>query len=251
MEQESGALRFNSVNRRVAALLDSNQTKQINYRLDQQISYLLLDEFQDTSLDQWKVLSPFATEAMRDNEPGSLFCVGDTKQAIYGWRGGVAEIFDLVQESLDSDDVSELTQSRRSSPEVIEAVNRVFLNAHTARGLGRMKSAVEQWQQRFSRHSAFHAEMPGHVTLQRVLKDEDRNVREFAAEQIAELVARHPDRSIGVLVRTNKIVNEMIFNLSAVGVKASEEGGNPLMDSAAVGLIASLLHSLLRRLHSD
>ena len=141
-----------------------------------------------------------------------------------------------------SDDVSELTQSRRSSPEVIEAVNRVFLNAHTARGLGRMKSAVEQWQQRFSRHSAFHAEMPGHVTLQRVLKDEDRNVREFAAEQIAELVARHPDRSIGVLVRTNKIVNEMIFNLSAVGVKASEEGGNPLMDSAAVGLIASLLH---------
>jgi hypothetical protein len=75
--------------------------QQMQLRLDCGVSHLLLDEFQDTSPEQWRILQPLAEplagEPARDH---SFFCVGDTKQAIYGWRGGVAEIFESVTASL-------------------------------------------------------------------------------------------------------------------------------------------------------
>src|SRR6185312_11146571 len=50
-----------------------------------------------------------------------------------------------------------------------------------------------------------------------------------------------PRASIGVLVRTNTAVARLIYELKIRGVPASEEGGNPLVDSPAVELILSLL----------
>ncbi|MBR4834409.1 MAG: UvrD-helicase domain-containing protein, partial [Thermoguttaceae bacterium] len=58
---------------------------------------------------------------------GSFFCVGDVKQAIYGWRGGVAEIFNEIESSLPGVETAELTLNWRSCPTVIETVNRLFL----------------------------------------------------------------------------------------------------------------------------
>jgi len=59
----------------------------VYYRLDSRLGHLLLDEFQDTSVDEWLVLEPVAEEILAGDEH-SFFCVGDIKQAIYGWRGG-------------------------------------------------------------------------------------------------------------------------------------------------------------------
>ncbi|MCH8923902.1 MAG: hypothetical protein IIA67_12235, partial [Planctomycetes bacterium] len=64
----------------------------------------------------------------------------------------------------------------------------------------------------------------------------------FAAEEIGKIAAQNPGRSIGVLVRTNAAVARLIYELRTnQQVRASEEGGNPLTDSAAVELILSLL----------
>ncbi|MCJ7525464.1 MAG: UvrD-helicase domain-containing protein [Candidatus Aminicenantes bacterium] len=50
--------------------------------------HFLFDEFQDTSILQFKALSPLIDEVLSRRERGSLFIVGDRKQAIYRWRGG-------------------------------------------------------------------------------------------------------------------------------------------------------------------
>ncbi|MFN3528280.1 MAG: UvrD-helicase domain-containing protein, partial [Candidatus Altarchaeaceae archaeon] len=50
--------------------------------------YFLIDEFQDTSYTQWKILEPLLKTSK------SLFVVGDKKQAIYRWRGGVTNLFE-------------------------------------------------------------------------------------------------------------------------------------------------------------
>jgi hypothetical protein len=60
---------------------------------------------------------------------GSFFCVGDKKQAIYDWRGGVAEIFDAVESRL----AGRLEPAIHSSPvafraTIIDTVNRTFAN---------------------------------------------------------------------------------------------------------------------------
>src|SRR5690606_14616117 len=68
---------------------------EIYFRLDARVQHLMLDEFQDTSLDQWAVLDPIASEVAAHVDgfaSRTFFCVGDVKQAIYGWRGGCADL---------------------------------------------------------------------------------------------------------------------------------------------------------------
>ena len=68
------------------------------YRLDARVEHLLLDEFQDTSRLQWRALLPLVEEILSWGDGSrTLFAVGDPKQAIYGWRGGCVELFDVLQ----------------------------------------------------------------------------------------------------------------------------------------------------------
>lgn len=61
-------------------------------RLGSGLTHILIDEFQDTSREQWQALHPLVLEAL--SKGGSFTWVGDVKQAIYGWRGGDASLFD-------------------------------------------------------------------------------------------------------------------------------------------------------------
>jgi ATP-dependent exoDNAse (exonuclease V) beta subunit len=63
----------------------------------------------------------------------------------------------------------------------------------------------------------------------------------YAAQRIAELAAGAPERSIGVLTRTNRTVAELIFLLKQLDVDVSQEGGNPLTDAALVEVVLSAL----------
>ncbi len=66
----------------------------IRYKLDQKIDHLLIDEFQDTSPTQWRLLLPFLEE-MAAGDAGrsrSVFIVGDAKQSIYGFRRANPEL---------------------------------------------------------------------------------------------------------------------------------------------------------------
>jgi ATP-dependent exoDNAse (exonuclease V) beta subunit len=65
-------------------------------RLGSRLRHFLLDEFQDTSREQWQTLKPLVEEAL--SRGGTLTCVGDVKQSIYGWRGGEPDLFDAVFE---------------------------------------------------------------------------------------------------------------------------------------------------------
>lgn len=63
-------------------------------KLGTNLQHILIDEFQDTSHEQWSVIQPIVVEAL--SYGGSLTWVGDIKQAIYGWRGGDATLFDSI-----------------------------------------------------------------------------------------------------------------------------------------------------------
>ncbi len=224
---------------------------QLEYRMDCGIQHLLLDEFQDTSLEQWEILRPIAQPlggpATSDR---SFFCVGDTKQAIYGWRGGVAEIFDTVTRSIDGIKKSELKTSFRSSPEVMEVVNRVFGHLDKHGNFADCDALAHRWSELFPEHETARKDLPGFVQLingpkveQEELTADEKRIEflKFSADRIADL-CRKSSASIGVLFRTNADVSRMIALLRDRGVSASQGGGNPLTDSAAVELILSLVH---------
>ncbi|HMC12122.1 MAG TPA: UvrD-helicase domain-containing protein, partial [Pirellulaceae bacterium] len=260
LKQESGSLRFNEVTQALAsAAVAVASPEQVAFRLDGNIGHLLLDEFQDTSLPQWQVLRPLARRVMScdertprgksaiGSEKNSFFCVGDVKQAIYGWRGGQAELFDALDQDLPGLASEPLSESFRSSQVVIDVVNQVFTRLPQHPNLERYQDAVDQFCRGFVPHTTRKAHLPGYVSLQTAALptkpgDSPRDALcKFVAQQIANLVTQAPGRTIGVLCRKNDVVARMIFELKELSVEASEEGGNPLTDSAAVELVISLL----------
>ena len=98
------------------------------FRLDANIEHMLLDEFQDTSIIQYEILRPLVEEITSGNgifNDGSFFFVGDVKQSIYRFRGGVSALFgEVVTQNLT--EVEKLVTNYRSQKEVIEFVNMAF-----------------------------------------------------------------------------------------------------------------------------
>lgn len=112
--------------------LASELINKIQYRLDAKYEHWLLDEFQDTSREQWNAISKLIDEAAQDPEAKrSVFIVGDMKQSIYAWRGGDTELFREQRakfRSLGPERYQEkdLNLSRRSSIAVIEMTNSIL-----------------------------------------------------------------------------------------------------------------------------
>jgi len=72
----------------------------VRYKLDEGLTHILIDEAQDTSPSQWRILSRLAEEFftgdedIRQGQPGrSLFSVGDYKQSIYSFQGAEPDLF--------------------------------------------------------------------------------------------------------------------------------------------------------------
>ncbi len=256
LKSSKGQLRFQDVTSRLSDFIESVNVEGLSFRLDNQVRHLLLDEFQDTSPAQWNVMSPFAKRVTaQDDATHSFFCVGDVKQAIFGWRGGAAEIFDRVEGELPNlANTAARTKSWRSSPEVIKFVNLVFQNldrfAPDPKKYQKVAQAVHSWQDWFQEHETARTDLQGCATVEfaeTVLGDDgkpDGTESLFAAtvKKIQQLHEDLPDsKSIGVLVRKNAEIGEIIFRLRQLGIPASEEGGNPLTDSAAVEVVLAAL----------
>lgn len=123
-------LEFNDISNLVYELLQEKVDKEFLYfRLDSQYAHLLIDEFQDTSLLQYKILEPIIQEITsgQGTQFKTFFYVGDTKQSIYRFRGGKRELFDYVSHTNTLIDVEALHTNYRSSQTIVEYVNSLFL----------------------------------------------------------------------------------------------------------------------------
>lgn len=150
--RSKGRLVFSDVPRLVGNLGEAKKLD-IEYRLDSRIDAWALDEFQDTSREQWKALSNLIAESVQDQGRKSVFIVGDRKQAIYGWRNGDVEIFEREIAS-GQYAVGNLVKSYRFGPVVTEAINKVFAS-------GRLAADFPDWK--CPVHEAVHAERTGLV----------------------------------------------------------------------------------------
>ncbi|MCH2203778.1 MAG: UvrD-helicase domain-containing protein [Fuerstiella sp.] len=247
----TGFTRFSEITRLLARSGTTVEEHRVNYRLDSSFRHLLLDEFQDTSLDQWKVLRRLVIPLVKHttDNPSSVFCVGDPKQAIYGWRGGIAEVMDEVQATVPGIEGEPLNISRRSAPAVIDTVNQVFQKLHQHKHLEEYGAACHEWSSNFPVHSTHLAELPGFAECRTAPRSSDDSEPDrktayniWVAEQVRNIHLRCPGAKIGVLMRTNDGVAQLVHQLTQLGVPASEEGGTPPTDSPAVLAVMSLLY---------
>ncbi|MHB8454673.1 MAG: UvrD-helicase domain-containing protein [Acidiferrobacterales bacterium] len=131
LKEEQHALDFADLEWKAYCLLNHGRHAEwVQYKLDQRIDHLLVDEFQDTNPTQWRLLLPLLQEiAAGSDRARSVFLVGDEKQSIYRFRRADARLFGAAHGWLESHMptlVFAQHLSRRSSPAIIRFVNLVF-----------------------------------------------------------------------------------------------------------------------------
>jgi ATP-dependent helicase/nuclease subunit A len=128
VKRRQGKVFIEDISRNLAEYLTREIVPDIYFRLGETIYHYLVDEFQDTSLIQWHNLLPLFENAL--SQGGSLFVVGDTKQAIYGFRNADYTIMRDCEKRNPFPsavhDVKELTTSRRSLKRILEFNEKVF-----------------------------------------------------------------------------------------------------------------------------
>ena len=227
--RRAGRLVFADVPRLIASLPEEARLA-IEYRTDAKIAAWALDEFQDTSREQWKALSNLVDEARQSGEK-SVFIVGDGKQAIYGWRNGDVGIFRGERDS-GLYDTNELSKTYRSGKAVVEAVNRVFAK-------GRIFDEFPEWK--CPMHESAKPEIDGFV---RVAEAPGRGMADFVEPVYLALKAalgekeddpRRRGVTAAVLVRKNDLGELLADGLKAKGFEGVVwEGERAVLDTPAL-----------------
>lgn len=162
-----GWLDFDDLIHRTRRLLENRALAEwVLFKIDGGVDHILVDEAQDTSPEQWKVISRLAWEfasgsGAGSDSPRTFFIVGDKKQSIYSFQGADSREFDRVKdefaEHLENSDppLQDMTMAHsfRSSPLILSMVDATFENCADSGFSGDEP------------HIAFKSELPGRIDL--------------------------------------------------------------------------------------
>ena len=220
---------------------------EIYYALSERYTHFLIDEFQDTNHLQWKNIEVLTEEAIARG--GTLFLVGDKKQAIYRWRGGKSELVDEVAAHYSAYRIDEqnLTTNYRSDGEIVSFNNAVFSaenltsyrRRHSQRRPGRFKRKDPQDIPRFEAAASDDRKDRGYVYVEKVIaEEEDGGIKdvftktersEIVTEKFKTLISRirgrgvFQDKDIAVLVRRKDEAQLIVRALLELGINVESE----------------------------
>ncbi len=211
------ALDFDAIKDKVHALLNGYEEMPAEFfyfRLDSRIAHILIDEFQDTSLNDYKILAPFIDEIKAGIGQAkwhrSVFFVGDVKQSIYGFRGSFSSLFESVSKDFYHDN---LEFNHRSSPLIINYVNTIFKKAY-------QNSPTAYWEQKYPKASSNKHARDGYVKVSLVADERELLLEQILQEARNLLEHRIDPKDITLLCATNddalEIKNYLQKNLSAI-----------------------------------
>ncbi len=232
------------------ALGEDDAPTELALRLDYQIEHILVDEFQDTAINQYELLRKLTrgwgeynaenTKAMR-----TLMIVGDGMQSIYGFRGANVGLFlKARQEGFNGVAFQhlQLNCNFRSDEGLVEWVNQTFSQAFPA------NNDVQRAQVAYS--SATPVRSVGHerpVNIQAFTGDDARGHEvEYICAKITDWAKNGRD-TIAVLGRTRSHLQPIIKRLRQAGVSYNA----PDLDSLASSPIVADMLTLCRALASD
>ncbi|MGB3809505.1 MAG: double-strand break repair helicase AddA, partial [Parvibaculum sp.] len=248
------------------------------YKLDGGIDHILVDEAQDTSPDQWDVISELTVEFLSGagarGFTRTIFAVGDEKQSIFSFQGADPKRFDEMRRHFELRVKAaelvwspvRLVRSFRSVPEVLKAVDAVFALAGeglTASGAVDEHIAardldaglVELWD--LERPNPEEKPEPWDAPLDYMNEDDPRA---RLADRISKTIAGwldnkemltakgRPIRPGDILIlvrRRNVFVTEMIRRLKALHIPAAGADRMVLTDDIAVMDLMALGHFVL------
>ena len=179
------------------ALRDENGLTDIFFEtLDMNIEAIFIDEFQDTSILQWKILYEFTKKAK------TVICVGDEKQSIYGWRDGEKRLFENLETILEAKKDS-LGKSYRSDRNIVSYCNQFFKTIEK----------IEDWKFPISE---VNSKNDGYVKAicikdlrDKVEDEEQKKELNINTILLQELKKFEPYDNVAIIARTNAELSEI------------------------------------------
>lgn len=194
-----------------------------------QIDTIMIDEFQDTSILQWKILELLLSSAK------NIICVGDEKQSIYNWRGGEKELFENL-ENLIGGNVQNLEKSYRSYKQIIENVNKIFTNYN------------ENWKYTNSLYrddEEYQKGYFGYYFQERKSRyNEDEEKPEKAYEEMIRNLKEGKIQNFGkscIICRGNRELSEITARLNEEKIPFTLESNSSILDYRAVKPLYKLI----------
>ncbi|MFT2636946.1 RecB-like helicase [Helicobacter pylori] len=238
------SLDFDAIKDKVHALLNGYEEMPAEFfyfRLDSKIAHILIDEFQDTSLNDYKILAPFIDEIKAGIGQAkwhrSVFFVGDVKQSIYGFRGSFSSLFESVSKDFYHDN---LEFNHRSSPLIINYVNTIFKKAY-------QNSPTAYLEQKYPKASSNKHARDGYVKVSLVADERELLLEQILQEAKNLLEHRIDPKDITLLCATNddalEIKNYLQKNLSAI--RPSTESSTKLSQFVESKIIKNALEYAL------
>ena len=194
------ALDYDDLINRTVDLFRSPGAYWVLYKLDGGIDHVLVDEAQDTSPNQWRIIKYIAEEFFagvgadrRDQAlQRTVFAVGDVKQSIMSFQGARPLEFSNTREHIRKQaegasaqfDLVQLTRSFRTAPRILELVDGVFAIPEAAKGVTIEEVAI--------RHDAERGDMEGLVELWPVVVAPDQPERMAWDAPRDRIAADHP-----------------------------------------------------------
>ena len=220
---------------------------EIYYALSERYTHFLIDEFQDTNHLQWKNIEVLTEEAIARG--GTLFLVGDKKQAIYRWRGGKSELVDEVAAHYSTYRIDEqsLTTNYRSDGEIVSFNNAVFsadnltniVDAILKEDPGDLKEKILGTYRDSKQQPRDDRKDRGYVYIEKIIAEEEEGGikdvftkierSEIVTEKFKTLISRirgrgvFQDKDIAVLVRRKDEAQLIVRALLELGINVESE----------------------------
>ena len=202
LKRAEARLDFNDLQAKARDLLLESPAVRERYR--RRLRHLMVDEFQDTDALQSEILHLLKGDR-------NLFCVGDAKQSIYGFRNADVTIFSRLSQQTQAGDPAihahlALQQNFRCRPEIIELVNHLF--AQIGCGAGIEYEHLES-------HGVYKAREEPSLELLLAPSDTDPD-KAAAPEKGAERKADSAEAEL-VARRIREMIDSQTIRITAVG----------------------------------
>lgn len=223
-------------------LIKNNQiTDYMKEIIESECSSIFIDEFQDTSIAQWKLLEPFINSAK------NIICVGDEKQSIYGWRDGEKNLFRDLATIIDGEKEN-LDTSFRSEENIVEFINEIFENILEKTGI--------EWNFIKSKSNKKGKEGLVRIYNFNLTKEEKKKIKEEKreidkTEYIKTIIGvlkndfNENYKGIGIIARKNETLSEIAEELLKNKIPYTLEAKKSIFDHKGVIPVIKLLKYFL------
>ena len=268
-KDKAGAISYEDIIRDFDAALQADDV--LAELIRSRFQAVFVDEFQDTDQIQYRIFDKCFPRGC----PVLFYMIGDPKQAIYGFRG--ADIYTYLRAKETADDKFTLTKNFRSSPGMIEAVNRMFSDGdleetHETDGVFLQKD-IPFVSIASGKPDDFPTDPGGSLRLRHyiggkgdcedeIMNDVVREIRYLLSESCHMLVKDKPEdddddagkpepprhlraSDIAILVQKHDQAAEFVKRLNAKGIAASACKSGKVFDSDEAELLLLLLQCFL------